>query len=314
MIWKRFRCPRRRDAFTLIELLVVIAIIAVLIGLLVPAVQQVREAANRTQCQSNLKQIGIAIHNHHDVNKRLPSGYVELVPLTDRAIWITQILPYVEQGNLYQTYNPNQSVGGGAANFQLNQAQIQLFQCPSAMTQPPQFYPPDKTIGPYALGNYLANNGLGPMKSESDPIKSVVKPGVFMVNSKLRLTDIKDGTSTTLFVTECLNFPATATTADWRGNLTYPENCLFHWNYTPNTSNPDWLRDVLCVNVPQAPCLAKHTAYSNRMNIVSARSNHPGGVQILLGDGSARFASNSIDLTTWQALGSPAGGEVVGDY
>jgi hypothetical protein len=117
-----------------------------------------------------------------------------------------------------------------------------------------------------------------------------------------------------MFVTECLNFPGTPGKEDWRGNLTYPENCLFHWNYTPNTSSPDWLRDVLCVNVPQAPCVGTHTAYNNRNNIVSARSMHPGGVQILLGDGSARFVTDGISLATWQALGSPAGSEVVGDY
>jgi prepilin-type processing-associated H-X9-DG protein len=133
-----------------------------------------------------------------------------------------------------------------------------------------------------------------------------------MVNSKTRIADIRDGTSNTLFVAECLNVPGSGGKEDWRGNLSYPENCLFHWNYTPNTSNPDWLRDVLCVNVPQAPCIGTHTAYNNRKNIVSPRSNHPGGVQVLLGDGSVRFITNSIDLATWQALGSPAGGEVIG--
>lgn len=309
------RCPRRRDAFTLIELLVVIAIIAILIALLVPAVQKVREAAARTHCQNNLKQIGLALHNYHDANKRLPAGYLENDPLSDRANWITLILPYFEQDSLFKTYDPKQSVGGGKNNFFLNRTKVKMFQCPSALDLPPQGYPPDPKIGPWAVGNYLANNGLGPMRSLRPPIPStsVAKPGVFMVNSKTRMSDITDGTSNTMFVSECLNFPSTTGTADWRGNLTYPENCLFHWNHTPNTSNPDWLRNVLCVNHPLAPCIAKHTAFNNRMNIVSVRSMHSGGVQVAFGDGSVRFARNAIALATWQALGSPAAGETVGD-
>jgi prepilin-type N-terminal cleavage/methylation domain-containing protein/prepilin-type processing-associated H-X9-DG protein len=305
---------RRGPAFTLIELLVVIAIIAVLIALLVPAVQKVREAAARAECGNNLKQIGVALHNYHDSQKAFPPGYVEVVPLSDRATWITLTLAYVEQDNLWKTYDPKQSVGGGPNNFLLNRTKVPLFQCPSAPDLPPRPYPLDPTIGPWALGNYLANNGLGPMKSDSKPLTSVVQPGVFMVNSKMRTADILDGTSNTMFVTECLNFPGTSGKEDWRGNLTYPENCMFHWNYTPNTGNPDWLRDVLCVNVPQAPCIATHTAYSNRKNIVSARSLHPGGVQVLLGDGSVRFVTDNITLETWQALGSPASGEIIGDY
>jgi prepilin-type processing-associated H-X9-DG protein len=132
-----------------------------------------------------------------------------------------------------------------------------------------------------------------------------------MVNSKTTIAGITDGTSNTMLVAECLNIPGTGAREDWRGNMTYPENSTFHWNHTPNTSNPDWLRDVLCVSVPRAPCIGTHTAYNNRRNIVSARSNHAGGVQVLMGDGSVRFVRDSIDLPTWQALGSPTGGEVL---
>ena len=103
-------------------------------------------------------------------------------------------------------------------------------------------------------------------------------------------------------------------TEDWRGNLTYPENCLFNWNNTPNSPTPDWLRDVLCTSTPIAPCIAKFTAYNNRNMIVTPRSLHAGGVQVLLADGSVRFVTDSIALDTWQALGSPALGEVVGDF
>jgi prepilin-type N-terminal cleavage/methylation domain-containing protein len=307
--------PARRVAFTLIELLVVIAIIAVLVALLLPAVQKVRETANRASCLNNLKQIGLALHNYHDSQGSFPPGYIERFPsLSDRANWITLILPYFEQDNLWKTYDPNQSTGGGTNNFLLNRTKVKLFKCPSDIELPPKPYPPDPSIGPWALGNYLANNGLGPMISHWEPAPSVAQPGVFMVNSKTRIADLLDGTSTTMLVTECLNVPGIGSREDWRGNLSYPENCLFHWNHTPNTSNPDWLRDVLCVSVPRAPCIGTHTAYNNRRNIVSARSNHSGGVQVLFGDGGVRFVTDNIDLATWQALGSPAGGEVVGNF
>jgi prepilin-type N-terminal cleavage/methylation domain-containing protein/prepilin-type processing-associated H-X9-DG protein len=303
-----------RQGFTLIELLVVIAIIAVLIGLLVPAVQKVREAANRMSCSNNLKQIGLALHNYHDSQGSFPPAYIELNPLTDRATWQMLTLPYTEQDNLFRTYDPTQSTGGGRNNFFINQTKLKLFKCPSDADLPPKRYPPDLTIGPWALGNYLCNNGLGPMLSDYRPANSVTRPGVFMVNSKTRIADITDGTSNTMFVSECINVPGTGNQEDWRGNLTYPENSQFHWNNTPNSSTPDWLRNVLCVSIPEAPCIGTHTAFNNRRNIISARSRHPGGVQVLLGDGSVRFVTNNITLLTWQALGSPATGEVLGNF
>jgi prepilin-type N-terminal cleavage/methylation domain-containing protein/prepilin-type processing-associated H-X9-DG protein len=306
--------PRSPRAFTLIELLVVIAIIAVLLGLLLPAVQKVREAANRSKCANNLKQIGLALHNYHDAYQSLPPGYVEVTPLSDRATWVTLLLPFFEQEAVYRLYHPDETVGGGADNFALNKQKLPVMKCPSDLDLPPKIYPPDPTLGPWALGNYLANNGLGPMRSTTDPAASVQKQGVFLVNSKVTLTGITDGTSNTLLVSECLNVPGNGTDEDWRGNLTYPENCLFNWNYTPNAGNPDQVRSGLCVSVPRAPCIGAHSAYSDRNEIVTARSNHPGGVQVLFGDGGVRFVTDTILLNTWQALGTPDGGEVVGAF
>jgi prepilin-type N-terminal cleavage/methylation domain-containing protein len=300
--------------FTLVELLVVIAIIGVLVALLLPAVQSARESSRRTKCLNNLKQLGIALHSYHDAIGGFPPAYLENNPLTDRANWITLILPHHEQGALFQLYDPTSNTGGGTGNIRLNQANVPVMQCPSDVDVPPAGFP--GITSTFALGNYLANNGFGPMISEYRPELSVTKPGVFMVNSRTRIAEIADGLSNTLLVAECLNVPSPGggTKFDWRGNLTYPENCLFHWNNTPNSSNPDWLRDVLCVSIPRAPCITTHTAFNNRKNIVSARSLHPSGVQVLLADGSGRFVTNVVSLATWQALGSPNNGETIGDF
>jgi len=305
----------RLGGFTLVELLVVIAIIGVLVALLLPAVQSARESSRRTKCLNHLKQLGIALHSYHDSLGGFPPGYLENNPLTDRANWITLLLPFHEQAALFQLYDPTTSTGGGATNFKINSTNIPIMQCPSDVDVPPAGYP-GQTIGPFVLGNYLANNGFGPMISEFRPELSVTKPGVFMVNSRTRIAEIADGTSNTLLVAECLNIPSPGggTKYDWRGNLTYPEYCLFHWNNAPNSSNPDWLRDVLCVSVTRAPCIATHTAFNNRKNIVSARSLHPSGVQVLLADGSGRFVTNVINLATWQALGSPNNGDTISDF
>ncbi len=134
-----------------------------------------------------------------------------------------------------------------------------------------------------------------------------------MVNRRMRIADMIDGTSNTLLVSEVIANASTATASDWRGNLTYPENCMFHWNSPPNTTTPDRLRTPLCVSTPRAPCTGAFTAFNNRNIIVSARSLHPGGVQASFGDGSVRFVAQTIALPIWQGLGSPDGGEVVSE-
>src|SRR6476660_6926402 len=117
--------------FTLVELLVVIAIIGVLVALLLPAVQSARESSRRTKCLNNLKQLGIALHSYHDTIGGFPPGYLENNPLTDRANWITLLLPYHEQAAVFQLYDPSTSTGGGATNFKLNSANVPVMQCPS---------------------------------------------------------------------------------------------------------------------------------------------------------------------------------------
>ncbi len=303
------------SGFTLVELLVVIAIIGVLVGLLLPAVQSAREAARRMQCSNNLKQIGLALHNYHDTHKSFPPLYISNFPaVSDRANWITMSLPFIEQGNLNSRYDADTSTGGGAGNQFLNAADVPTYRCPSAPQNPPSPYPGIAGFS-WALGNYVCNNGLGPYQSVagSADIARVARKGVFMVNKKLGIAEMTDGTSNTSMVSEVIANASTATVSDWRGNLTYPENCMFHWNEPPNTRTPDRLRTPLCISTPRAPCTGAFTAFNNRNIIVSARSLHTGGVQTVFGDGSVRFVAQTITLAAWQGLGSPDGGEVVSE-
>jgi prepilin-type N-terminal cleavage/methylation domain-containing protein/prepilin-type processing-associated H-X9-DG protein len=312
----RLPAKDRRRAFTLIELLVVIAIIAVLIGLLLPAVQKVREAANRSKCTNNLKQIGLGLHNYHDVNLKFPSGYLDSgngiwTPDSNESTWITHLLPFIEQDGLYRMINFSAPFGLDGPNDPIMSAFLQLYKCPSDLEV-------DIVGGDWgkhwARGNYAGNNGIGPMLSITNrpytPERSVKVPGVFMINSKTRIADIPDGTSQTAMVSELIKSPG----EDWRGVMHYPEGPLYQHNNTPNSPLPDEFRKQFCLSIPEAPCIGTYSSYDTRKVILSARSRHPGGVNLLLADGSVRFITNSINLSTWQALSSPRGGEVVGDF
>ncbi len=312
-----------RGGFTLIELLVVIAIIAVLIGLLLPAVQKIREAANRMSCQNNLKQIGLALHNYHDVNGRLPSGSIWINPgydtLAAESTWITWILPFIEQDNLYKTADFTRGFGQGSTNHPNNfigSSVIKAFRCPSDGDVDVSRW--GSSID-WARGNYAANNGIGPMTETTAP--NTTRPqGVFMLNSKYKLTDITDGTTNTVFVSELIKVPGSIPTTaqvnpggnDWRGVMHYSEGPLYQHNYTPNSLVPDQVRQGMCVSIPEAPCLGTTTSWNPKLIVFTSRSRHAGGVNVLMGDASVRFASNNISLVTWQALSSPQKGEILG--
>jgi prepilin-type N-terminal cleavage/methylation domain-containing protein/prepilin-type processing-associated H-X9-DG protein len=306
----------RRRAFTLIELLVVIAIIAVLIGLLLPAVQKVRESANRSKCTNNLKQIALGLHNYHDANKRFPSGYLNngngiWTPDSNESTWITHLLPFIEQENLYHMANFAAPFGIEGPNSPVMKTFITLFKCPSDLEV--------QIVGGawglnWARGNYVGNDGIGPMlsltRSPYAADRSVQEPGMFMINSKVRITDISDGTSQTALVSELIKSPG----EDWRGVMHYPEGPLYQHNDTPNSPSPDQFRMQFCLPIPEAPCIGTYSSYDTRKVILTARSRHPGGVNLALADGSVRFVQNSINTDTWHALSTPHGGEVVGDF
>jgi prepilin-type N-terminal cleavage/methylation domain-containing protein/prepilin-type processing-associated H-X9-DG protein len=325
------RNTRFRTAFTLVELLVVITIIGILIALLLPAVQAAREAARRMQCTNNLKQIGLALHMHLETKQYFPPGHYW--PMSGsgfrEATWISYILPYIEQENLFSKADPTLPFGSnGAWNQEVSATSLPLFICPS-IGQPSAIIPVSPITTPcFAKGHYAANNGLGPMEelqvtadsSTSDvPIKrkdtavpSFVPTGIsvsgaklagaFFLNSNLTPADFTDGLSNTAFVSEIITVESDGSALDIRGVLHYPEGCLYHHNCTPNSTVPDGMRNGFCVSVTGAPCEGVFTSYADRRLTMTARSEHPGGVNVLLGDGSARFVEDSVNSSVWQSL------------
>ncbi|MFO0893144.1 MAG: DUF1559 domain-containing protein [Isosphaeraceae bacterium] len=343
--------PRRARGFTLIELLVVIAIIAVLISLLLPAVQSAREAARRAQCVNNMKQLGLAMHNYHDVHNVLPPGNIskEGDPATgcsryifagcQNTPWFCLMLPQVEQTGLYNAFNF--AVGmegpfmplpvGFFSNSTVFGTKVALFQCPSDRDNKFQIIPayaggalsgPIGTKGNYGVswGNtYWAQDIPATSAPMLDPTTGQVPRFTksafgFYTNGLQALTD---GTSNTILMAEVLQ----GDTYDVRGLLwsSIPGGGSFFSRLTPN--NPvdyyqtgnigDQLNQpIFCVSEPVQGLPCQGNAGDQRA-YAGARSRHPGGINILLGDGSVRFLKNSISPPIWLGLNTIAGGEVI---
>jgi prepilin-type N-terminal cleavage/methylation domain-containing protein len=281
---------QRRGGFTLIELLVVIAIIAVLIGLLIPAVQKVREAASRAQCANNLHQIGLGLHNYHDTNLKLPPGSRKAG--RTHAVqtgwgWGAEILPYLEQDALHGSIDYNHATAA-APNVPLLAHSLPGFRCPSDPAPATVVASASFPSLLLATGNYCGSAGAEGLK----------KPGVLYHRSHVRLTDVLDGTSNTFMVGERINQPDAglgAFTSGWFGYLATDTQ------YLPNS-------------VPHLEVIGFIPINFNRKFPNCFGSYHPGGAQFAMCDASVRFISQSIAPDTFEALGSRAGGEVVGDY
>jgi prepilin-type N-terminal cleavage/methylation domain-containing protein/prepilin-type processing-associated H-X9-DG protein len=342
-----------RRGFTLIELLVVIAIIGVLIGLLLPAVQKVRAAAARSQCENNLKQLGLACHNFHDTYQFFPPGfdynYITSSPVyatyygynyisyygssvpglpTDYGSWIVLILPYIEQNNIARQW-PQQYYPGG--NFDVNAYQImfngpgalagqriKILECPSSARATwiysQKDWSPDLPNGLYvAITSYAACYGTVPWGTPPFP-NPPVKDGMFHWNTSVRITDVTDGTSNTLLVGE----------RDARDscNATFPTIFNLQTGIVGEWNEDLWSTGAgaaVPLNYPSPPdCLtatgAARGAYLY-LRLSAFGSAHDGGANFCMTDGSVRFIATSIPLQTLQYLATKAGGEVIpGNY
>jgi prepilin-type N-terminal cleavage/methylation domain-containing protein/prepilin-type processing-associated H-X9-DG protein len=305
-----------RPAFTLIELLVVIAIIAILIGLLLPAVQKVREAAARAKCSNNLKQLGLALHNYHDANGYFPYGHQNEALAKNpagadwhrRDCWYMRVLPYLEQAPLYNLYQADTAnyVMYVAAGIQ--QTVVPTLVCPSDGNGPGKGGNGTTTSfqGNYAVcaGGVAWNTGTSPPTATQLDTGSGDSGGIFYRDSKTTLQTIQDGTSNTLMASEGLI--RTNGTAAW-GEIGGYWGGAPHGSYgfstygPPNTSLPDLVYSCKSTTFPNAPCQAVGTT-PPRANY--ARSNHTGGVNAAMADGSIRFVRNSITLIVYQAMGT----------
>ncbi len=325
----------RSRAFTLIELLVVIAIIAVLIGLLLPAVQKVREAAARMTCSNHLKQLGLACHNYHDVSQKLPPAVLvrgTQTPINEEQDfgpnWAVLILPYIEQDNLFNQHATAINSYPRNGNFDWRAVAgnpVKVYKCPSDGASDGENYNgPGGLSAPngWSRGNYAANAGfmnwnraISGSESPNGVDGFFGGAGPFRINSGLGIHRMQDGSSNTMLLTELrAGLVGTGDDRDQRGSwaLGHPgSSIIVHYSEIdcggPNDTNPasDDVRDCRRMPDGRGGCCEDCPGSTQ----ATARSYHTGGVNVCLGDGSVRFVRDSISQPVWAWLGSHQDGQ-----
>lgn len=327
---------RTRRAFTLVELLVVIAIIGILIALLLPAVQAAREAARRAQCSNGLKQIGLALHNYHDTNKCLPPA--TMTSGSHGASCFVRILPFMEQMPTYEQLSAvgfgnqtNYWLGSGSANTALikvilEKTTVSAYRCPSSpMAETRSVGGTEQMVPSYVL--ISGSNAHQSTDHNGQNGGHCSAGGIFPGNLGIKFRDITDGTSNTLAVSEQSSWngdrrsydTAFSTSGPWMGgkNSRIPKGDGT-WSSSGSHGSGASTTDMRCyghTTVRQAPNPPQYVAYhqANRCN-TPLLSQHPGGVQGLLGDGSVRFISETVQLTTLRNLADRDDGNPLGDF
>jgi prepilin-type N-terminal cleavage/methylation domain-containing protein/prepilin-type processing-associated H-X9-DG protein len=321
---------RRRAGFTLIELLVVIAIIGVLVSILLPAVQQARSAARRAQCTNNLKQLGIALHNYHEAYFMFPASYFADTRSPGRDAttydgpngfgWGAALLPYIDQAplaNRLQTDRPCWN----AVNAEAVRTVIAVFRCPSDTGQPGPFNVKNgsgTTLATFGPSSYVASVGQEEPWGRTVDDYSSVADGPLFRNSRTRAADVSDGLSQTVFLGEHSSVLSSKT---WVGAVPGAEVCTNNPARFPLTQCD---RAATLVNVHAGPSSAEidpltgfapiHAPNSPLCHVCQMYSEHEGGANVVMGDGSIHFISQYIHQPTWASLSSRGKGDRVQDW
>ncbi|HMP80528.1 MAG TPA: DUF1559 domain-containing protein [Pirellulaceae bacterium] len=326
-----------RRAFTLIELLVVIAIIGILVGLLLPAVQQVREAARRTSCANHLRQLGIAIHNFHDQKQRLPSSIRPVATSTVRVGAFTQLLPFIDEKVLWDRYNTSVN-WSDAVNVPVTGTRINVFLCPSSPKPARLDANPDVIQSGgnaawepnlVAVTDYAASIGVDP-RLEANIYTVRAGVGMLPKNQVGTFGDVADGLSNTLLLIESAGRPflyrrfeglVSSDQTQYRvnaGGWARPaSDLLFAGSSKDGTIVPaPNLDDVLAINGTNGDNVGgdpyPHPVYGTE-GTSQPYSFHGSGINVILGDGSVRFIDEAVNIQVFAALVTRDKAEIIAD-